>query len=62
MMQRVKIGKEISDDIEILFGLCQGTVLATILYILGINDLVLVIKHGFVSLFADDTLLTVGVL
>jgi hypothetical protein len=34
--------------------------LAAILYILGINDLVLVIKHGFVSLFADDTLLTVG--
>lgn len=60
VFQKVKIGEDVSELIEILYGLCQGTILATILYILGINDLICTVKHGNVSLFADDTLISVS--
>jgi len=57
--QRTKIGEEVSDKIEVKLGVPQGAVLGTLLFIIYINDIVSVLNHSEICLFADDTLLFV---
>ena len=44
-----------SDPEKILCRLPQGTVLDPLLFILYINDLVKVLKHSYINIFADDS-------
>lgn len=58
-LQKTKINDVTSKEIENEIGLAQGTVLATLLFVIYINDINTVIQNGNNSklkLFADDTL------
>lgn len=58
------IKNAISSEIENDIGLAQGTVLATLLFILYINDIVEIKRenpNGELQLFADDTLLYMAI-
>ena len=62
--QVVKYNNILSDEIEVEYGIAQGSVLGPILFIVYINDLVRYLKNIFgeeckTQLFADDTLIYV---
>ena len=52
--QRVTIPCGISDWVEILAGVAQGSILGTLIFLLFINDIVREINSN-IRLFADDT-------
>ena len=47
-----------SDEQEVIFGIPQGTVLASILFIIMISDIDEDLKSSISRLFADDTILS----
>lgn len=53
--QFVKIGSTASSVECITCGVSQGSVLGPILFSLYINNLLLVLEHGNVIMYADDT-------
>ena len=55
--QRVKIGSSLSEWLEIILGVPQGSKFGPILFNIFINDLLLLIKETDVCNFADDTTL-----
>lgn len=57
--QRTKFNGHISHEIDVEIGVPQGTALSVILFIIYIDSITKVPKHGSVILFADDTLLIV---
>lgn len=58
--QRVKFNGETSNELEVNYGLPQGSKLANLLFILFINDLSLNLKCAKINMFADDCLLYVS--
>lgn len=54
-IQMVKIKNFISDIIDVLSGVGQGTHMGPLLFLIFINDIVKCIKYCEISLFADDT-------
>lgn len=58
--QKVKYGSSFSETQQQEYGVPQGTVLGTILFLLYINDIKYHIMHSVLSLFADDTCLYVA--
>ena len=52
--QCVKINHKVSKPLQIKFGVLQGSILGTLLFILFINDLLLEDELDLPSLFADD--------
>jgi hypothetical protein len=52
--QSVKINSTLSDKIPVTSGVPQGSILGPTLFLLFINDLVNVIEHSEILLFADD--------
>ena len=55
--QRVKVGSSLSEWLEIILGIPQGSILGPILFNVFINDLILFIKEIDICNFADDTTL-----
>ena len=55
--QKVTIGSEVSDTMNVVNGIAQGTVLGPILFIFYINDIFKCIRNVKMSLFADDCIL-----
>ena len=53
--QRVKVGSEFSDWLEIKSGVPQGSVLVPLFFNILINDLLLEVKESEICNFADDT-------
>ena len=55
--QRVQAGRHASDYLYVRYGVPQGSVLSTLLFILFINDIFLLPLKGYLQLFADDAAL-----
>ena len=53
--QRIKVGSEFSDWLEIKSGVPQGSVLGLLFFNIFINDLLLEVKESEICNFADDT-------
>ena len=56
-MQRVKCGGYVSEWGSVMGGIPQGSVLGPLLFLVYVNDMPLVVKHGCLLQFADDTCL-----
>jgi hypothetical protein len=55
-----KIGEHRSTPKNVDIGLPQGTKLSNLLFILYINDIELILNDGELSMFADDTLISIA--
>ncbi|CAG9137025.1 unnamed protein product [Plutella xylostella] len=57
-LQMVKIGECLSDELEISYGVPQGSILGPILFLVFINDLCNIsLTNGSIITYADDTVL-----
>ena len=56
-LQRVIINGQVSEWLEILAGVPQGSVLGPLLFLIFIDDIVHTVEHCKIRLFADDTCL-----
>ena len=56
-LQRVIINCQFSEWVKILAGVPQGSVLGPLLFLIFIDDIVHVVSHSRIRLFADDTCL-----
>ena len=54
-VQKVVVAGSVSEVIEVLSGVPQGTVLGPLLFILFINDMERCVNHSQLKLFADDS-------
>ncbi len=52
--QRVWVGSQFSEWKNVGSGVPEGSVLGPLLFVLYINDIVNVVKHSSIKLFADD--------
>ena len=55
--QVVKFDKEISTELPVQTGIGQGTILGPIIFIFYINDIISVIRHLKINMYADDCIL-----
>ena len=53
--QRVKVGSALSDWVNVLSGVPQGSILGPLLFILFINDIYATVSESNISSYADDT-------
>ena len=54
------IDSQPSEELVITSGVPQGSILGPLLFIVYINDLPRCIKHCFVNMYADDTVLSLA--
>ena len=54
-IQRVSYNDVVSDALPVSTEVPQGSILRPFLYLIFINDMPNVIKHGKISMYADDT-------
>ena len=55
--QSVKFDKTVSPELHVISGIGQGTIIGPLLFIFYINDIVSVIKHLKINMYADDCIL-----
>ena len=59
--QSVLVNNHFSEDVEVVSGVPQGSVLGPLLFVIMINDIDNTVKQAKVRCFADDTRATAGV-
>ena len=59
-IQRVSYNDVVSDAWPVSAGVAQGSILEPLLFLTFMNDMPNVIKHGKISMYADDTTLYVS--
>ena len=57
---KVRLGEAVSETYDVSLGVPQGSVLGPLLFLLYVNDLPGQITSGHVTMFADDTTITVS--
>lgn len=55
--QQVKIGQTLSEEMEVLQGVPEGSLLGPLLYLIYVNDLFKLSLHGRLQMYADDSAL-----
>ena len=52
--QRVRIGNEMSPNLNVHYGVPQGSILGPLLFLIAVNDLPSTVQHCDITMFADD--------
>ena len=58
--QVVKFGLTVSNEMPIITGIGQGTILGPLLFIFYINDIVTTVHHLKINMYADDCILYIS--